>query len=382
MIKVAFFGSAFAGRFASGTAQTTRKLIDYLIQNESSRIEVWLILKTEQDAQLIRKDLTLSRAKLIVLPQLTGKFLRSSRQYYSMVLKFRNQKLFDIVHYGVPRVYPFFWKFPARFHVCTFHAAGDITVKQEKFVLSKHAYNQIIKWQWRFFDKIYSDSNFASNEIAMNYRIPISRIEELVLGSDQLWKLQSESSPLIKPGKFNIVIVGRWQDYKNVHSPLIAFRDSSNPILRSANLILVGKSNQLGKSNVEKIVSEMTSFSLQVADFVPDQELKYLYENAQLVIHPSINEGFGLPAFEAFSLGAKLMVHHGTPADYYLSKFPGVYVGNLRETATIEKLVLLSMLESKIELEKRKGYLEDMQMTWDLAAANYVRSYFELLEGK
>jgi glycosyltransferase involved in cell wall biosynthesis len=379
MIKVAFFGSAFAGRFASGTAQTTRKLIDYLIQNESSRIEVWLILKNDEDAKSISNDLILAKAKLLVLPQVKGNFLRSSRQFYLATIKFRKQRLFDIVHYGVPRVYPFYWKFPSRFHVCTFHAAGDITVKQEKFVLSKHIYNLIIKWQWRHFDKIYSDSNFATNEIALNYGIPVSRIDELLLGSDQLWNVEAQPSPLIKPEKFNVVIVGRWQDYKNVHSPLTAFRNSSNPILLSANLILVGKSNQMGKSKVSKIVSTMSLHSLQLAEYVSDQELKFLYENAQLVIHPSINEGFGLPAFEAFSLGAKLMVHHGTPADYYLSRFPGVYVGNLLNISEIEALVLQSVIDPDVELTGRRDYLGGAQMTWDQAAANYVRTYFELI---
>jgi hypothetical protein len=263
MIKVAFFGSAFAGRFASGTAQTTRKLIDYLIQNEASRIEVWLILKNDQDARLISNDLVLSKAKCLVLPQVKGTFLKTSRQYYSLAAKHRKQKLFDIVHYGVPRVYPFFWKFPSKFHVCTFHAAGDVTVKQEKFVLSKHIYNQIIKWQWNHFDKIYSDSNFATNEIAINYGIPVSAIKELHLGSDQLWNVNAQSSSLIKPNMFNVVIVGRWQDYKNVHSPLMAFRNSLNPMLLTANLILVGKSNQLGRSKVKNLVSTMTSFSIK-----------------------------------------------------------------------------------------------------------------------
>ncbi len=126
----------------------------------------------------------------------------------------------------------------------------------------------------------------------------------------------------------------------------------------------------------------MTSFSLQLVEYVSDQELRYLYENAQLVIHPSINEGFGLPAFEAFSLGAKIIVHQGTPADYYLSEFPGVYVGNLLNVSEIEGLVLKSKLDIEIDLKKRRDFLEAAQMTWDLAAANYVKTYFELIDKK
>jgi glycosyltransferase involved in cell wall biosynthesis len=177
-------------------------------------------------------------------------------------------------------------------------------------------------------------------------------------------------------------IVGRWQEFKNVHSPLTTFRDTSNPFLLASNLILVGKSNQLGRSKVSSLVSTMQSISLQIADYVSDEELKYLYENAQLIIHPSINEGFGLPAFEAFSLGAKIMVHQGTPAAFYLSKFPGVYVGNMLDTSNIEELILESIRDTKIDLKVRRNYLLSAQMTWDLAAANYVNTYIELIDVK
>ena len=40
---------------------------------------------------------------------------------------------------------PFFWFFPAKKIICTFHAAGDITAPRDYFVISREVYNFIIK---------------------------------------------------------------------------------------------------------------------------------------------------------------------------------------------------------------------------------------------
>ena len=55
-----------------------------------------------------------------------------------------------------------------------------------------------------------------------------------------------------------------------------------------------------------------------MVEYLSDQDLTKEYRKASVVFNPSINEGFGLPAFEAFAEGARLIVHSGTPADEIL----------------------------------------------------------------
>jgi hypothetical protein len=81
-IRVAWFASAFVGRTASGTAQTARKIVEYVLLNESIRINLILIVKDEHEMNLINKDRILSQASLILLPRVKGQFLKSSRQFY------------------------------------------------------------------------------------------------------------------------------------------------------------------------------------------------------------------------------------------------------------------------------------------------------------
>ena len=47
-----------------------------------------------------------------------------------------------------------------------------------------------------------------------------------------------------------------------------------------------------------------------------------------------------------------------------------------------ENVIALALAGPSVDLKKRKDFLEAAQMTWDLAAANYVKTYFELIDKK
>ena len=79
-VSVAWFASGFIGRSASGTAQTTRKLVEFLLEHKFEQIEVNLIVKSVGEANLIKNDQVLSKSIVVILPDVHGNFLRSSRQ--------------------------------------------------------------------------------------------------------------------------------------------------------------------------------------------------------------------------------------------------------------------------------------------------------------
>ncbi len=377
MLRVAWLASGFIGRSASGTAQTARKIVEYLLITASDSIEVSLILKSQSEFDQAQKDPVLNQAKLILLPGVKGRFFRSSRQFYRFA-RLHHEELFDILHFSVPRVYPFYWQFPAKHFVCTFHAAGDITVKQDKFVFSKHLYNAIMRLQWRHLDRIYSDSDFASQEISDNYFIPKDRVTMIPLGADQLWECGEVPSPLLDLERMNIVIVGRWQNYKNVHSAIEAIRTSNDKAVLGSNVVLIGKSTQMGNSEVKKALARIGPERVTCVDYVSDDELKFIYRRADLVIHPSINEGFGLPAFEAFGEGASILVHENTPAADYLRSCQGVYTANLLRIPDFRDAISRALIGNAANLNDRRDYLSSKRFIWAATCQAYVDSYKNL----
>lgn len=334
------------------------------------------MLKNEKELELAKKDPLLANAHLVLLPQVPGNLLKSSRQFYKYC-RLNKENIFDILHYSVPRVYPFYWKFPARNIVCTFHAGGDVTVPADKFVLSRRIYNLIIKLQWRKFKAIIADSKFAQNEISTAYKIPIDKIQIIHLGSDSLWHLKIPENTV----KLNqILIVGRWQKYKNVHTVVEALKKYVLPKNPQVKIFIVGKSNQLGRNNVLKAIEGISYSQIKLADYLEDDQLALEYRRSSVVFHPSINEGFGLPAFEAFGEGANLIVHHGTPADDLLSGSTGFIAANLLDEDEIVKSYNSIKNSETVDVFTRRKYLESKGATWESMTNKYISLYKVLFD--
>ena len=96
-----------------------------------------------------------------------------------------------------------------------------------------------------------------------------------------------------------ILYVGQQADYKNIkklgtaHQRLI----KKYPDL---GLVLVGKKDEPALIN-EKYFNNRDYKNITFTGFVTDEELSWLYSNAEAYIFPSLAEGFGLPGLEAMN---------------------------------------------------------------------------------
>jgi glycosyltransferase involved in cell wall biosynthesis len=90
---------------------------------------------------------------------------------------------------------------------------------------------------------------------------------------------------------------------------------------------------------------------------------------------PSLNEGFGLPSFEAFAGGATILVHRGTPASTILSRQDGVFSCDMSDPSEIQEHVnKIISIEDLPQISSRVELLRNLNMTWD----GYGRSISEL----
>ena len=99
-----------------------------------------------------------------------------------------------------------------------------------------------------------------------------------------------------------------------------------------------------------------------------------------MVFHPSINEGFGLPAFEAFGEGARLVVHKGTPADEILSSQIGISSNNLLDEQKVIESYRSVLAQSFCNVQKRRDFMRSIDATWVQATEKYVALYNEVLK--
>jgi glycosyltransferase involved in cell wall biosynthesis len=374
-IRIGWFAHTLLGREASGTGAVARNIAKILIEEDEPRLDSILISKNSETRNLLEQDKSFSKTKIIDLKPVRGRKMKFSRQYF---LASQNKDLkdanLDFLIFTVPRFFPFFWKFPSKKFICIFHAAGDITVKPDFLASSRLIYNFIAKQQWKKLSAIIAVSERAKKEISFNYRIPEHRISVILPGTDHLWAIEKKiPQNLITSGNEKIILViGRWQEFKNMHSVLNSIVDNLE-FYSGFKFVFLGKSNSVKSNFLKSNLSKLPSSFFVSYEYLDDCELSWLYGNAFLVIHPSINEGFGLPAFEAFGEGARLLVHIDTPAADYLNDFDNVTVADLSNSRFILNAIQTAIKSEKIPTEIARAHLRSINADWNLCADSFFK---------
>jgi glycosyltransferase involved in cell wall biosynthesis len=374
-IRVAWFASGFVGRYASGTAQVAKKTILNLILNHSDKVQIVLIAKTQAEVELIQNEKLFTGSEVILMPKVYGKKFKSSRQFYKFCVLKREVNI-DILHYSVARVYPFFWVFPAKKIVCTFHAAGDVTIPGDYFSFSKKIYNYIIRKQWKKFAAIIAVSEFAAHEISTGFNIPLRSISTIYNGADNLWGKFEEN---LEKDLNSVLAIGRWQNFKNLHAIINAFKKFEMPNNRSLKLKVIGRSGLKDNKLMLDALEGFPKDQIELIEYLSDSDLAREYRKASVVFHPSINEGFGLPAFEAFGEGARVVVHTGTPASQILNSHEGVHFDDLRDETKISDSYRKISAQSFGNVMQRRQFIKSIGATWELSTSKYVELYQDVL---
>ncbi len=374
-IRISWFAHTLVGREASGTGSVAKNIAKILIERDKAQIETVLISKNSDTRNLLAQDEAFSNINVIDLSPVQGSKLKFSRQYF---FASQNKKLkkasIDFLIFTVPRFFPYFWKFPSKKFVCIFHAAGDITVKPDFFVVSRLIYNFIAKHHWKRLSAIIAVSDRAKKEISLNYHIPEERISVMLPGADHLWDIKEKMPQDLIPLEHEkiILVIGRWQEFKNMHSVVDSVVNNLR-FYKGYKFIFLGKSNSVKSNSLKRNLSYLPRPMFVSYDYLEDSELAWLYKNSFLVIHPSINEGFGFPAFEAFGEGCRLLVHKDTPAADYLGDFDNVTVADLSHSTIILSAFLTAVKSNRISTEIARGYLSSINAEWELAANSFLK---------
>ncbi len=104
--------------------------------------------------------------------------------------------------------------------------------------------------------------------------------------------------------------VGRPTPHKNLERLIEAFQivKAQHPAL---HLVLAGKKD-INYKQIEANVKAKQISQVSFTDFISDGQLRWLYENCQAYVFPSLSEGFGLPGLEAMQHSAPVVSSDAT----------------------------------------------------------------------
>lgn len=165
-------------------------------------------------------------------------------------------------------------------------------------------------------DKIIAITEFAKSEILKYYPNVDNKINVIYNGFNDFSKDPINLNNIkknilnLKDSKY-ILTVSTISPRKNMDGLVKAFNLVRNKV-NNYKLVIAGKNGWLYES-VYKLVDEFElNDSVIFTGGVNDDELKFLYKNADVFVYPSFYEGFGLPPLEAMSYGIPCVVSDRT----------------------------------------------------------------------
>jgi glycosyltransferase involved in cell wall biosynthesis len=169
----------------------------------------------------------------------------------------------------------------------------------------------------RWADRILTVSQAARRDLMEWFRLPSEKVRVVTEGPDAIFRPCApgpESDAALRrhgvaPGTRYVLYVGGLSPHKNLPRLIEAFaRADLDPGVR---LILVGDLGDVFHTHVPELRAAVARSGLgdrvHFPGFVPDDDLVFLYNRAEVLAQPSLMEGFGLPAVEAMACGVPVL---------------------------------------------------------------------------
>ena len=303
-LRIAFFGDDFSRR-GRGTALVIQKIVKQLVEHHSDTVEVVLL----RPAGACRSPVC-GRVQHVIIPRRFSTLL----SYLWFFVTHRER--YDTVVFN--RVlYPGFFLFRVKKRIVILHDASISEIYVVPRTPVNHLFEFFIRLQRSFVDIAIGVSNDASKHIQSYFGFAENKTRTLYLSAGDEYRIFSDSeketaSRMLKE-KFGInrpyvLDVSRFDPHKNIERVLDAFSIVKNKG-QPHSLVLVGGAHTAGYSSMieEKIRASRFRDEIQVLDYVEEIDMPALYACADMLLYPSLVEGFGLPILEAMKSGTPVV---------------------------------------------------------------------------
>ena len=257
----------------------------------------------------------------------------------------------------------------------------------EMFNLSRRIYKSfVIKRSVELADKIITVSEFTKSEAVKLLRVPEEKIRVIYNGVENSFhgvgdekRLEEIRNRYGLRGRL-ILFVGTLEPRKNIVRLIKAYN-----FLRGGHqgwdvtLVIAGAIGWLYDDIFNTVKSLKLEKEVIFLDYVPREDLVYLYNCSSVVVYPSLYEGFGFPPLEAMACGTPVVVSNTSSLSEVVGD-AGVYVDpyDVVDIAHgIEKALTDEELRERLI---QKGLERAKSFSWEEMARKTLKVYEEVLE--
>lgn len=215
-------------------------------------------------------------------------------------------------------------------------------------------------------DAIITVSEFSKREIVDVFDIDPKKIYVVYNGIKEVYLSDRSGDEVDLPDNY-ILYVGAMNPRKNIKRVLSAYDILQKRSDINHKLILIGPDNKTVFQNVNLSTAEDVVFP----GFMTDEELKYVYSNADVFVYPSLYEGFGLPPLEALACGTPVVASdRGSLPEVLVDPVP--LVDPIDAGAIAKEIELLLNDDQLAEEIVRKGKEYVESLSWNRAGKELI----------
>ncbi len=231
--------------------------------------------------------------------------------------------------------------------------------------------------------RVITISEATRRDIHDYFDIPWERIAVVRPGVDETFRPRSQEevaafrARVQAPARF-ILHVGTLQPRKNLLTLLEAFGRIQDPDL---TLVLVGGKGWLYEEIFQRIQQLGLHKRVLLTGYVPDEDLPLWYNAADLLVFPSVYEGFGLPVAQAMACGAPVIAANTSSIPEVVGE--AAYLFDPLDVTALTEAIRQVLAEATFSAELRsRGLARAQQFSWHNSAAALAAIYHQVaLEG-
>lgn len=256
------------------------------------------------------------------------------------------------------------------------------------------SFPQDISWHYRQFykiciqglkkaDKILTVSNHTKKDLIKFLGIPESKISTAYWGINKIFKPTKIPEHFYKkynlhPDKKYLLSVGGLHIARKNLATLIKIMPLILKECPDLELIIAGYNKEKSSTHLKDFIAkENLENKIHLLEKIPDQDLCYLYNTAEIFIFPSLYEGFGLPPVEAMACGTPVIASNNSSLPEAVGE-AGILINPLSADEIIKAIKQIHTNKNLQNELREKGFKQRNKFSWSNYAENLHNTYIEM----